>query len=455
MITVVRSARVNRPGAGEAYNQRVATMPRPSPHGSPWPRRYFNAGRDALRATLGRDSALAMKATANDWVAVAMLLCVACSGGDDTGRTEVASVGDPPAAGQPAMTPATPSGQGAVVSAVPTEPAIEAPAESLPPEPPGVATEPSAGSDVEDVTGAGEPMPQGMPAVEPATPSEPTSGEPAETAPDPAGEPPVVVVPDTEMDETQPPGEVPADGASVLGVSEMGGSGSSDDRYASGDVTRNGQNYFFMANGWGPGFISQTVSWEGTSFVVESMEGQVGSNYEPASYPTVFCGDYSSERSLECGLPAPLSEIEQLRTGWRWDPAGNTGEFNAAYDIWLGDGDGFAGFAMVWLREPPGQQPAGSLILEDVEVTNVPGTWDIWEGTVYNRVPIINWVRNEGEDTLEMEFDIMDFVRDAEARGLQLPGNVVNAVAVGFEIWEGPISNLATEDFYLDVIPVQ
>ncbi len=398
-----------------------------------------------------------MKATANDWVAVAVLLCVACSGGNDTGSTDVASGSDLPASGQPAVTPTTPSGQGVVIGAMPTESGAEAPGESLPPDQPDVATESSAGNDVEDVIGIGEPMPQDVPTAEPETPTEPASGEPAEdvSAPDPVAEPPIVDVSEAENDETPPSEETSTDGPSVLGTAEMGGSGSSDDRYANGDVTRNGQNYFFMANGWGPGFISQTVSWEGTSFVVESMEGQVGSNYEPASYPTVFCGDYSNERSLECGLPAPLSEIEQLRTGWRWDPAGNTGEFNAAYDIWLGDGDGFAGFAMVWLREPPGQQPAGSLILEDVEVLNVPGTWDIWEGTVYERVPIINWVRNEGEDTTELEFDIMDFVRDAEARGLQLPGNVVNAVAVGFEIWEGPISNLATEDFYLDVVAMQ
>ncbi len=58
---------------------------------------------------------------------------------------------------------------------------------------------------------------------------------------------------------------------------------------------------------------------------------------------------------------------------------------------------------------------------------NVPGTWDIWEGTVYERVPIINWVRNEGEDTTEQEFDIMDFVRDPESRGL--PGRGCGGVS--------------------------
>ena len=45
----------------------------------------------------------------------------------------------------------------------------------------------------------------------------------------------------------------------------------------------------------------------------------------------------------------------------------------------------------------------------------------------------------------------MDFLRDAEARGLSYPGTHINAVAVGFEIWEGPITNLETLDFYVEV----
>jgi hypothetical protein len=45
----------------------------------------------------------------------------------------------------------------------------------------------------------------------------------------------------------------------------------------------------------------------------------------------------------------------------------------------------------------------------------------------------------------------MDFVRDAESRGFQIPGNQINAVAVGFEIWEGPINGLESVDFYVDV----
>lgn len=242
-------------------------------------------------------------------------------------------------------------------------------------------------------------------------------------------------------------------GPSQLGGAMMGGTGQSTDRYRKADVTRNGDNYFLMANGWGPNFGSQSISWSGTSFTVESMTGSQGANYEPASYPTVFCGEYSDSRSQACGLPAALDSLTSLRTGWSWKANGNDGQYNAAYDIWMGTGpqrNTFSGYLMVWFREPVGQQPAGRLTEHrGITVGALPGTWDIWVGEVGGR-PIINWVRGEGQDTPSMEFDILDFVDDAEARGLTVPGSHVLSVAVGFEIWNGPITNLESVDFYVD-----
>jgi hypothetical protein len=239
---------------------------------------------------------------------------------------------------------------------------------------------------------------------------------------------------------------------SELGAATMGGTGSSTNRYQKADVTRDGKNYYFMANGWGPGFVSQNVSWNGTSFNV-TMQGAQGPKYEPASYPTMFCGAYSDSRSKECGLPATLDSMQALRTGWSWAPNGNdTAQYNAAYDIWLGtsnDRSSFSGYLMVWYREPVGQQPAGQKMLTGVTVQNVSGTWDIWTGQVGGR-PIINWVRAEGQDTHDMEFDVLDFVRDARSRNLTVPGTSVLSVAVGFEMWQ-PVTNLQSKDFYVEV----
>jgi hypothetical protein len=239
---------------------------------------------------------------------------------------------------------------------------------------------------------------------------------------------------------------------SQLGTGTMEGSGSSDEQYETAFVSRNETPYILITNGWGPGFESHTISWEGTSFTVESMSGTPGDGGQPASYPTVFCGKYSVMQVPDCGLPATRESITTLRTGWRWAANGNTGDYNAAYDIWVGNGTQLQGYLMVWLRDPPGEQPAGQpdLSNQGITVQNVPGTWNIWTGTVNTR-PIINWVRPEGQDSSEIEFDVMDFVRDAETRGFTVPGTHINAVAVGFEIWEGPISDLESVDFYVEV----
>jgi hypothetical protein len=241
-------------------------------------------------------------------------------------------------------------------------------------------------------------------------------------------------------------------GDGSLGNGMMMGMDRSSERYATAEVSRNGVPYILITNGWGPGFESHTVAWNGTSFIVEAMMGSRGSGGQPASYPSVFCGKYSVMQVPACGLPKPIDQITSLKTGWRWAANGNTTAYNAAYDIWLGTETGFGMYLMVWLRDPPGEQPAGSpnAMHQGITVANVPGTWDIWNGTVNSR-PIINWVRHEGTDSPEIEFDVMDFIRDAQTRGLTITGTQVNAVAVGFEIWQGPVTNLETKDFYVDV----
>lgn len=239
---------------------------------------------------------------------------------------------------------------------------------------------------------------------------------------------------------------------SMLGKAMMEGAGSTDERYHTAFVSRNGDPYVLITNGWGPGFEKHSISWSGTSFTVESMSGRAGAMGQPASYPSVFCGRYSVREVPDCGLPLRRDAITSLKTGWRWSPNCNEGEYNAAYDIWVGNGTQLQGYLMVWLRDPPGFQPAGLLNKSHLAVTvaNVPGTWNIWDGTV-NGLPIINWVRNAGDESYEIEFDVMDFIRDAEMRGFNVPGTHINAVAVGFEIWEGPITDLKSDDFYVQV----
>jgi Glycosyl hydrolase family 12 len=239
----------------------------------------------------------------------------------------------------------------------------------------------------------------------------------------------------------------------LFGTPQQSGMGMSSDRYQKADVKRNDLNYYFMANGWGPGFESQSVTWNGTSFSVDGMAGKQGPKFEPATYPTVFCGVYSDSRSGACGLPKAVDQIASLRTGWRWNANGNADQYNAAYDIWLSSSDSITGhsaFLMVWLRDPPGQQPAGSRRAINVSVPNAPGVWDVWVGNVGGK-PCISYTRTEGRDSPEVELDAMDFLRDALARNIAVPGTTILSVAVGFEIWNGPITSLESSDFYVQV----
>ncbi|HET7540265.1 MAG TPA: hypothetical protein VFK05_10360 [Polyangiaceae bacterium] len=253
----------------------------------------------------------------------------------------------------------------------------------------------------------------------------------------------------SEYDNGPPPSTVLP---SLFGMPTQSGSGNTTEQYTMSDVKRNDVNYRFMANGWGPGFQSQAISWNGTSFTVDNLKGTQGPNYEPIGYPTMFCGVYSSSLSGACGLPKPIANIQSLRTGWRWSANGNDAAYNAAYDIWLSktaDIGGHSSFLMIWLRDPSGAQPSGSAKFRQVEVHNAPGTWNIWVGEQFS-LPCISYVRQEGIDSPALEVDVMDFIRDATARQINLPGSTVLSVAVGFEIWS-PLTNLRSEDFYVQV----
>jgi hypothetical protein len=245
----------------------------------------------------------------------------------------------------------------------------------------------------------------------------------------------------------------PTIGAPGFGAPAQGGMGTSIAKFFGGDVTRDGVTYRFITNWWGQGWTAANVSYNGTSFTVANATGTSTPDGTPIGYPATYCGRYSENAAHgSCGLPAGFSTIDTLWTGWKWS-SGDSGEYNAAWDIWLGTATAFQSYLMVWLRDPPGRQPAGNNVINNVAVANVPGTWNIRYGTV-NARPIVNYVRTEGQDACEFEFNVMDFINDAQARsattsGLTLPGDTVRAIAAGFELWTGPFTNVSSDDFYI------
>jgi hypothetical protein len=246
----------------------------------------------------------------------------------------------------------------------------------------------------------------------------------------------------------------PTTGAPGFGAPAQVGAGSSAAQYFGANVTRDGVGYRFITNWWGMGWASSNVSYSGTSFTVTNAAGTSTPDGTPIGYPTTYCGRYSeSNPGGNCGLPAAYSTIDKLWTGWKWSSSDINGQYNAAWDIWLGTASTFQSYLMVWLRDPRSRQPAGTMVINGVTVAGVPGTWNIRYGTVNNR-PIVNYVRTEGQDACEFEFNVMDFINDAQTRAatnsaLMLPGDTVRAIAVGFEFWTGPFTNVASEDFYV------
>jgi hypothetical protein len=246
-------------------------------------------------------------------------------------------------------------------------------------------------------------------------------------------------------------------GAPGFGTPTQGGQGESSAQYFGADVTRDGATYRFITNWWGQGWGSSDVSYNGTSFTVTSAAGTSTPDGTPIGYPAIYCGRYSESAAHgDCGLPAAYTTINQLWTGWKWSAPANSGQHNAAWDIWLGTASQFQSYLMVWLRDPPVRQPAGNSVIRNVTVANEPGTWNIQYGTV-NNAPIVNYVRTEGQDACEFEFNVMDFINDAQMRsattsGLTLPGDTVRAIAVGFEFWTGPFANVQSEDFYINLM---
>jgi len=227
------------------------------------------------------------------------------------------------------------------------------------------------------------------------------------------------------------------------------------DQYFETKVKRAGVNYMFIANGWGDGWRGHSIktTTQGTGYEILSFDGSETGQGVPAGYPSMFCGDYSNKNSGECGLSSPkaISSLTSLQTGLRWSHANGDGKYNIAYDVWLSNAGGnFSGYFMVWFRDPAGAQPAGQKTKANVTVGSVPGTWDVWTGSV-NNAPITNYTRPESSPTNELSFDMKEFFDHAASNGINVPGTHIMSVAIGSEIWEGPVTNLKIEDFCVDI----
>jgi len=257
------------------------------------------------------------------------------------------------------------------------------------------------------------------------------------------------------------------DGPAVAGDQKgtVGSNVSPDGDFARAKVVVGGKSYLIQNNNWGnPQGTDLILNYVNNSFKIASGSGSGAS--APASFPSIYIGNngntangvYSTKASD--GLPVQISAIQSLPSTLRY--SGSTGSFNATYDIWFANSppsaeykDGINGFVMIWLRDPSGKQPIGSVVASNVMVAGQP--WNVWVGprgdgpAGYNNAPVVSFVNPaEDNDSRAQSFkdvDLKAFFTAAASHGIGA-NMYLTDVFGGFEIWSGGAGgNLGVDEF--------
>jgi hypothetical protein len=230
------------------------------------------------------------------------------------------------------------------------------------------------------------------------------------------------------------------------------GAGTTCAQYGKLSVARNNVPYIVTNNAWGGADETQCIDVNGTSFTVTRQNGTGNTSGAPVSYPSVIYGRKdSSSTSASSALPAALSSLKSVTTGISSNADGSVaGVYNASYDIWLNADasptDAPTGaYVMVWLYQPSGARPAGSL---KATVTIGGTAFNVWSGgTGANGKPYIAYVVQK--PTPALSFEVLDFIKDATTRGVVQNSWYLTNVQAGFEIWSGG-KGLQMRDFWVD-----
>jgi hypothetical protein len=230
-------------------------------------------------------------------------------------------------------------------------------------------------------------------------------------------------------------------------------------------VTIDGLQYFLQVNQWNEastGMQTMQVGTSGFLFKMTAQSATAPTNGGPTGFPSVFIGTNSNNGTQGSNLPKQVSSLTGVPTKWVWKDAGTLADktansYNAAYDVWFSQGaDGepsayhpSGAFLMVWYHKPSDAQPIGSVKEQAATIPGVPGQWNVWTGA-NNGTPIVSYVATQTISS--MDFDLMDFIRHAIARGDSVQNShYLTNVFAGFEIWRGGV-NVETTSFCAEVI---
>lgn len=190
--------------------------------------------------------------------------------------------------------------------------------------------------------------------------------------------------------------------------------------------------YVVQNNRWGTN-DTQCVTATGTGFRLTRADGSVPTTGGPKSYPSLFYGCHYTNCSPGTNLPAQLARISSAPSSISYGYVGDA-VYNASYDIWLDPTPRTDGVnrteIMIWLNKVGPIQPIGS----QVGTATVGGrTWQVWQGGNGTN-DVLSFVAPSALGS--WNFDVMDFVRQAVARGMAQSNWYLTSVQAGFEPWQ-------------------
>ncbi|MFF7096161.1 cellulose binding domain-containing protein [Streptomyces rubradiris] len=208
-----------------------------------------------------------------------------------------------------------------------------------------------------------------------------------------------------------------------------------------GSTTIQGR-YVVQNNRWGTS-ETQCINVTDSGFRITQADGSVPTNGAPKSYPSVFNGCHYTNCSPGTSLPAQLGTISSAPTSISYSYVSNA-VYDAAYDIWLDPTPRTDGVSrteiMVWFNKVGPIQPVGS----QVGTATVAGRqWQVWSGNNGSN-DVLSFVAPSA--ITSWSFDVMDFVRQAVARGLAQNNWYLTSVQAGFEPWQNG-AGLAVNSF--------
>lgn len=221
------------------------------------------------------------------------------------------------------------------------------------------------------------------------------------------------------------------------------------------------KNYYFMANWWGKASGGATPSLSesinGLGFTVNNTKSESSSDNNPMGFPTLFIGSYQGKAGKGSNLPKRVDALTSVPTILKTNSSSiDKSNLNATYDVWFTSGGTVSGsspgaggaYLMVWLFKPSGRQPRGSIARSGVEVSNVPGVWNVWYDSTQSP-PCVSYISVQPVD--ELQFDLNEFIKDAIANKWGVTNSqYLSVVFAGTEVWGGG-NGFQIKQFCVDV----